>query len=68
MSQPGTKTEEKTERKCSHNAMKSVSRMMSTREREAAPSEANKACGRLENDHILDPQNLFKGNTQMLRA
>ena len=41
---------QKTEHKCSLNDMKSASRTMSTREREraAAPSEANKACGRLD--------------------
>ena len=41
-------TEEKTERKCSLNAVKSASRTMSTsmvRERAAAPSKANKVCG-----------------------
>ena len=36
---------EDSERKCSHNAVKSAS---STRERAAVPSEANKARGRLE--------------------
>ena len=53
--EPGTKTEEKTERKCSLNTMKSASRTMSMRET-AALSEANKARGRLDKRpylHIL---------------
>ena len=44
---------EKKERKCSLNAMKSVSRTMSTRERAAAPSKPNKARGRLDKPRLL---------------
>ena len=44
--------EEETERKCSLNAVKSASRTMSTIERVAAPSEANKAHSLSRNDHV----------------
>ena len=53
---------EKTERKCSLNAMKSVSRTMSMRERAAAPSEANKARGRLDKPRLLIHMCWFKGH------